>query len=62
MKRKLALKKKRYFAYRLHPLSPRKIFLCVSRKKESIARLFAEDTLGASVTLNRKWLHKKFSH
>ena len=32
------------------------------KKKENIARLFAEDTLGASVTLNRTWLHKKFSH
>ena len=40
---------------------PEKFFMCF-KKKENIARLFAEDTLGASVTLNRTWLHKKFSH
>ena len=61
MKRKLALKKKGYFANRLYPVSPKKFFMCF-KKKENIARLFAEDTLGASVTLNRTWLHKKFSH
>ena len=61
MKRKLALKKNDISLIDYTLCLPEKFFMCF-KKKENIARLFAEDTLGASVTLNRTWLHKKFSH